>query len=62
MGDALVCKIAIIDSGIDLDFYKNHVIKYVEYAEETKVNMIQTDTVRCAVRLCFRLIPLFSLL
>lgn len=35
MGDALACKIAIVDSGIDLDFYKNHVIKYVEYTENT---------------------------
>ena len=35
MGGALACRIAIIDSGIDLDFYENNVIKYVEYTEET---------------------------
>lgn len=30
----LPCKIAILDSGIDLENYESHVMKYIEYTEE----------------------------
>ena len=33
MSNGAACKVAIVDSGIDLNLYESHVVKYVEYAE-----------------------------
>lgn len=52
----LTCKIAVLDSGIDLENYESHVMKYIEYTEKTdgEVFLIQMVMVHCVVRLCFQ--------